>query len=58
MSYEYTNEIPHGCGPKQYAKRDEAFHKWASTTKETSALRAFNAGWAARKEAVDYGNDN
>ncbi|MCG7628411.1 hypothetical protein MHM88_11390 [Epibacterium sp. MM17-32] len=36
---------------KQYEARDRAFHKFATTTEDASTLRAFNAGWEARKQA-------
>lgn len=53
--------------PKQYEKRDKAFRIWAAEygitipedvpfmVPRSEALKsAFNAGWEARKKAVDY----
>jgi hypothetical protein len=68
MAYQYTDEIPHGVVPTgQYEKRDAAFATWRTAQTngplrgdcwEQQARDAFNAGWAARKRAVDYALEN
>lgn len=66
MSYEPTDGIPHGVGPL-HALRDHSFREWlevadiplpvepvARQIAVEGLRRAFAAGWAFRKKAVDY----